>query len=437
MDGVDADAAHALAKAHARKDFVKRVDAIERFDGRGLKGAIDVVLGSAACIDDVLRTRDFHMRWRQGDNEAAKGSEPDPGHDRPVFEENKPPSVREIADPAERTAVHVNLDLYAAAVGTVDVRDHGAVRPALRLRVSAVKAEVHGFVVPDVCLIVHLEDGPIAGLLDVLMAAGIYHLAALRGDGLKALVLQSEAFIDCALAVFGLFRPPLLLDEPFAVKPMSVTLRSRFLLFGGKFPVHGRLLLVSLLLLRRRLLALKLKLLLRVALLPLELVKPRLLVPKASVFLGFALSFLLFQKLLLMLSRPLLLKRLFLGLRLRVLLLERLLLLEVLLLLLGLLRLLKVLLLKRLLLLEMLLLFQSLLLLLLGLLLLEALLLLLRIGLLRRLCPLGVVGLLLLLALTVLLLLLLLQPPFAFFFLLLRRLRLGEDDLLFGSARCP
>ena len=125
---------------------------------------------------------------------------------------NRRPSGR-IADSAKRTAVHVNLDLYAAAVGTVDVRDHVAVRPALRLRVSAVKAEVHGFVVPDERLIVHLEDGPIAGLLDVLMAAGIHHLAALRGNGLKALVLQSEAFIDCALAVFGFCHPVLLLDE--------------------------------------------------------------------------------------------------------------------------------------------------------------------------------------------------------------------------------
>ena len=79
-----------------------------------------------------------------------------------------------------------------------------------------------------------------------------------------------------------------------------------------KVLVHGRLLLVSLLLLRRRLLALKLKLLLRVALLPLELVKPRLLVPEASVFQRL-MGILLFQQLLLMLSRLLLLKSLFLG----------------------------------------------------------------------------------------------------------------------------
>ena len=74
-------------------------------------------------------------------------------------------------------------------------------------------------------------------------------------------------------------------------------------------------------------------LLLRVALLLLELVNPRLIVPQAGVFQRLALSFLLFQELLLVLSRLLLLKRLFLGLLPEVLLLKPLLLLQMLLLL--------------------------------------------------------------------------------------------------------
>ena len=113
-----------------------------------------------------------------------------------------------------------------------------------------------------------------------------------------------------------------MLDEPFAVRSVSLTLRSCFLVLGRKLATRNDLLLMGLLLLNCAPLVLKLKLLLRVTLLILKLVDLRLVVLDASVFQSLALSFLLFQKLLLMLSpcRLLLLKRLFLGLMLQVLL---------------------------------------------------------------------------------------------------------------------
>ena len=61
-------------------------------------------------------------------------------------------------------------------------------------------------------LIVHREDGAIAGLLDVLMPAGIHDLAALRSDFAKTLVLQPETLVDRGLAVLGFPHPALLLD---------------------------------------------------------------------------------------------------------------------------------------------------------------------------------------------------------------------------------
>jgi hypothetical protein len=154
------------------------------------------------------------------------------------------------------------------------------------------------------------------------MAASINHLAALRGDLTEALVLKPEALIDRSLAALRFRHPPLLLDQPVAVRPVSLTLRSCFLVFDGKLAVQDDLLFMGLLLLRRSLLPLKLKLLFRVALLLLKLVDLRLVVPNASVFQSLVLSFLLFQKLLLMLSpcRLLLLKRPFLPLMLQVLL---------------------------------------------------------------------------------------------------------------------
>ena len=175
---------------------------------------------------------------------------------------------------------------------------------------------------PDVRLIVHRKDGPVAGLLDILMAASIHHLAALRGDLAKALVLQPEALIDRSLAALRFRHLPLLFDKPFAVRLVSITLRSCFLVLDGKLTMHDDWLLVGLLLLSGPPLVLKLKLLLRVTLLLLKLVNLRLVVLDASVFQSLVLSFLLFQKFLLMLSRCrlLLLKRLFLGLMLQVLL---------------------------------------------------------------------------------------------------------------------
>ena len=154
------------------------------------------------------------------------------------------------------------------------------------------------------------------------MAARINHLATLRGDLAKALVLQLEALIDRSLAALRFRHPPLLLDEPFAVLVVSITLRSCFLVADGKLAMHDDWLLMGLLLLSGPPLVLKLKLLLRVTLLVLKLVTLRLVVPDASVFQSLALSFLLLQKLLLMLSRwrLLLIKRLFLGLMLQALL---------------------------------------------------------------------------------------------------------------------
>ncbi len=390
MDGVDADAAHALAKAHASEDFVKRVDAIERLDGRGLKCTIDGVLGSGARIDDVLAPRNVHMSGRQGNDEGAQSGKPYTGRDGPVFEENKAAAIGQVTNATHRPPVHVDLDLDAAAVWTVNVRDRVAIRPALGLCVPAVKAEVNGLIVADERLIVHRNDGAVTRLLDVFMPASVHDLVALRGDGLKALILQLEALIDCGLTMFGFRHPVLLLDEPFAVEPVSVTLRPGFLLLDGKLLVQDRLPLLSLL----RLLDLLLW-----------------------------LEVLLFQRLLL---------------------LEMLLLQGLLLLLLDLLLRLEVLLFQRLLLLKMLLL-QGLLLLLLDLLLRLEVLLLLRIVLLWRLGALGVMRLRLLWLLSVglgllrlaLPVLLLLQPLFALFFLLLRRLRLGEDDLRFRGARYP
>jgi len=172
------------------------------------------------------------------------------------------------------------------------------------------------------------------------MSAGIHHLAALRGDSAKPLVLQPQALIDRGLAVLGCRHLLLTFDKPLAVGLMCIALGPGFLLFGGKLMMKRRLLLVSLLLLQPRPLMLKLELLLRVTLLVLKLVNLRLVVLDASVFQSFALSFLLFQKLLLMLSpcRLLLLKHLLLlqvlllFLRFLLLLLSLLLLLEVLLL---------------------------------------------------------------------------------------------------------
>ena len=78
------------------------------------------------------------MRRRQSDNEGTKSGKPYPRRDGPILEQNEPPPVGEVADAAKRTAVHVDLNLDAAAVRAIDVRDHVAIRPALRLRVSAV-----------------------------------------------------------------------------------------------------------------------------------------------------------------------------------------------------------------------------------------------------------------------------------------------------------
>ena len=138
VDGVDADAPHALAQADTRKHFVKRVGAIERLHRRRLKRSINVVLRSAAGVDDVLVARDFHMGGWQCNHEGAKSGKPYPGCDGSIFKQNKSPPIRQVADAAHRPAVQVDLDLDAAAVRAIDVRDHVAVRPALRLRISAV-----------------------------------------------------------------------------------------------------------------------------------------------------------------------------------------------------------------------------------------------------------------------------------------------------------
>lgn len=97
------------------------------------------------------------MSRRQRDNEGAKGGKPYPGCNGSILEENKPPAIGQIADAADRPAVHIDLDLDAAAVRAVNVRDHVAIRTALRLCVSSVKTEVRGLIVADEGLIVHRE----------------------------------------------------------------------------------------------------------------------------------------------------------------------------------------------------------------------------------------------------------------------------------------
>jgi hypothetical protein len=155
------------------------------------------------------------------------------------------------------------------------------------------------------------------------MAARIHDFPALRSDHAKALVLQPQSLVDRSLTALGFRHPPLLFDQPFAISPMGLTLRFGFLLLDRKFAAQDATLLLGLLLLHRAPLPLKLDLLLRVALLVLKLAHLHLVVSEASVFHSLALSFLLFQKLLLMLSRRrlLLIDRLFLGLLMEMLLL--------------------------------------------------------------------------------------------------------------------
>ena len=75
------------------------------------------------------------------------------------------------------------------------------------------------------------------------MAARIHDFPALRSDHAKALVLQPQALIDRGLAALGFPHPPLLLDQPFAIHPMGLTLRFGFLLLDRKFTAQDATLL--------------------------------------------------------------------------------------------------------------------------------------------------------------------------------------------------
>ena len=136
------------------------------------------------------------MRWRQSDHERAKREEPYAGRDGPIFEQNEPPAIGKKANAANRTAIDIDFDLDAAAIGTDDGRDRISVRRAHRLRASAIQGEVGRFIVPDERLVIHPENGPVAGLLDDRMPGRIDNLVSPGIDDAKALVLQSQALID-------------------------------------------------------------------------------------------------------------------------------------------------------------------------------------------------------------------------------------------------
>ncbi len=393
VDGIDADAPHTLAKAHARKNFIERVDAIKRLDGRRLERAVDVVFRSDARIDDIFFPRNVDVRRRQRNDQGAQRYQSYASSNRPVFEQHEPAAVGEDANAPHRTAVSIDLDFKARTVRTDDVRDCISVRRALGLRGPAVETEALSLVMPDERLIVRLEDSPVAGLLDDLVSAWVYDFVPLRADDAKTLILQPQALIDCGLAVLVRGHLPLLCDQPIPVEPMGFTLGLSFLLLGGEFMVKRGLLLVGLLLLKGRLLLFLVQLLLGMLLLLLQLVHLGLLVAQPLILKGLPVSVLLLQQLLLL--SFLKLKRFF----------------------------------ALLLCLFLLLLLLRLLLLLQALLILDVVLLMLLV-----LTMLGLAVLLLLLLLLPVLLLLQLPFPLLFFFLL-RRL-LHKNDLRFGSAYC-
>jgi hypothetical protein len=236
-------------------------------------------------------------------------------------------------------------------------------------------------------------------------------LLALAHDCAHTLVLEPQALVDRGLAPLLSRHLLLFRDEALAVRGVRLALGLCPLLRGGKLMAQNGLLMAGLLLLNPGLVLLTVKLLVRPALLLLELLNLGLIGAELGrLFLGLPLRSLLSLALFLLMGPLLSLFLLLLGL----LLLKMLLLLSLLLLL--------MLLLSLLLLLMLLLSFV----LLLGLLLLKTLLLL---GLLL-LKTLLLLSLLLLLMLLLSFMLLLLSLSSSFFFLLLGRLRLREDDFL-------
>ena len=119
------------------------------------------------------------MSRRQSDNEGAKSSKTYPGRDGPVFEENKPPPIGQVADAANGPPISVDLNLDAAPVRTIDGGDCVPVRPTQGLCIAAIEPEVNSLIVPDERLVVHRDDGAVARFLDVFVTASIDDFAAL------------------------------------------------------------------------------------------------------------------------------------------------------------------------------------------------------------------------------------------------------------------
>ena len=129
-DRVEIDAAHAVTEGGRVADLLQRVAAFEAFDGRRGEGFVEVVVGGAPVIDDVLIARDADLRCRERDGTADEEADARADEDvacaivvaavvAAVVDQHHFPAAGIAAVAVEKAAMAVGdvVDAHAAATG--------------------------------------------------------------------------------------------------------------------------------------------------------------------------------------------------------------------------------------------------------------------------------------------------------------------------------
>ena len=169
MDRVDIHAAHALAQVDAGANLIQRIAPLQRHDGRGFQGVVDVVFRGLLHVDDILLTRNIVLGGRQVHDERAEG-EANAGFEAPVLEQHVAFAIGRDAHAPQGPAVGVGLHFNSKATGPCEDREPVAVGQTAIVVVAAIAPEPLHIVMLDEVLVVDLVDRAVVFLDDGLAA---------------------------------------------------------------------------------------------------------------------------------------------------------------------------------------------------------------------------------------------------------------------------